>query len=200
MLIVIEGISAAGKTTRAAQYAPAVVPELVCPAPSGDDAAVGEYWSDRHAERWQAGLALEQTHGTACFDTDPLKIHYAWCLWQTGHGTRATWLATVQATRARLLRREIGFADVIVLLEPDERQVREQQRQDTRRRRGNFAVNVQLQAPLRHWYSLLESLAPRRVVFEGHLRPHVPGGELREDRYSVDLLDALVEATQTKTP
>ena len=42
--------------------------------------------------------------------------------------------------------------------------------------------------------------AAGRVVFEGHLRPHVPGGELREDRYSVDLLDALVEATQTKTP
>ena len=102
--------------------------------------------------------------------------------------------------RARLLRREIGFADVVVLLEPDEQQVREQQRQDTRRRRGNFAVNVQLQAPLRHWYALLESLAPGRVVFEGHLRPHVPGGELREDRYSVDLLDALVEAAQTKTP
>jgi len=37
-----------------------------------------------------------------------------------------------------------------VLLEPDEQQVREQQRQDTRRRRGNFAINVQLQAPLRH--------------------------------------------------
>jgi len=51
MLIVIEGISAAGKTTRASHYAPAVVPELACPAPSGDDAAVGEYWSDCCAER-----------------------------------------------------------------------------------------------------------------------------------------------------
>jgi hypothetical protein len=179
MLIVIEGISAAGKTTYASQYAPALVPELVCPAPAGDDAAVGEYWSDRHAERWQTGLALEQTHGTACFDTDPLKIHYAWCLWQTGHGTRARWLATVQATRARLLRREIGFADVIVLLEPDEQQ---------------------LQAPLRHWYSVLESLAPGRVMFEGHLQPHVAGGAPREDRYSVGLLDALVDTAQTKTP
>jgi hypothetical protein len=184
MLIVIEGISAAGKTTRATHYAPAVVPELACPAPVGDDAAVGEYWSARHTERWLAGLALEQIHGTACFDTDPLKIHYAWCLWQTGHGTRATWLATVQATRARLLRREIGFADVIVL-----------QRQGTRRRRGNFAINVQLQAPLRRWYALLESLALGRVVFEGHLQPHVAGGVPREDRYSVDLLDALVERT-----
>ena len=172
-----------------------MVPELVCPAPSGDDAAVGEYWSARHTERWLAGLTLEQTHGTACFDTDPLKIHYAWCLWQTCHGTRATWLATVQATRARLLRREIGFADVIVLLEPDEQQVREQQRQDTRRRRGNFAINVQLQAPLRRWYAMLESLAPGRVVFEGHLQPHVEGGAPREDRYSVELLDALVERT-----
>ena len=200
MLIVIEGISAAGKTTRASQFAPAVVPELVCPAPVGDDAAVGEYLSDRHAERWQAGLALEQAHGTACFDTDPLKIHYAWCLWQTGHGTRARWLATVQATRARLLRREIGFADLIVLLEPDEAQVREQQRQDTRRRRSNFAIHVQLREPLRRWYSMLESLAPGRVVFEGHLQPPVAGGEPREDRYSVALFDAFVDAAQNKAP
>ena len=89
---------------------------------------------------------------------------------------------------------------MIVLLEPDEQQVREQQRQDTRRRRGNFAVNVQLQAPLRHWYSVLESLAPGRVMFEGHLQPHVAGGAPREDRYSVGLLDALVDTAQTKTP
>jgi hypothetical protein len=200
VLIVIEGISAAGKTTRASQYAPAVVPELVCRAPLGDDATVGEFWSDRHAERWQAGLALEQAHGTACFDTDPLKIHYAWCLWQTGHGTRAAWMATVQATRARLLRREIGFADVIVLLEPSEQQVREQQRQDKSRRRGNFAVHVQLREPLRHWYALLESLAPGRVVFDGHLHPQVAGGEPREDRYSVALFDAFVDAAQNKAP
>jgi len=54
---------------------------------------------------------------------------------------------------------------------------------------------VQLQAPLRRWYAMLESLAPGRVVFEGHLQPHVEGGASREDRYSVELLDALVERT-----
>ena len=86
-----------------------------------------------------------------------------------------------------------SFRHLLLLRRQPTPQLREQQRQDTRRRRGNFAVNVQLQAPLRHWYSVLESLAPGRVVFEGHLRPHVPGGELREDRYSVDLLDALVQ-------
>jgi len=72
-------------------------------------------------------------------------------------------------------------------------------RRHQRRRRGNFAINVQLQAPLRHWYALLESLALGRVVFEGHRRPHVEGGAAREDRYSIDLLDALVERTSKQS-
>jgi hypothetical protein len=47
---------------------------------------------------------------------------------------------------------------------------------------------------------LLESLAPGRVVFDGHLQPHVAGGEPREDRYSVALFDAFVDAAQNKAP
>src|SRR5690349_3550541 len=130
MLIAIEGVSAAGKTTWASRYTPAVVEELTGPAPVTGVEQVGEYWSGRHAERWRRGLALEAEYTLACFDTDPLEIYYAWCLWQIGKGERDQWIATVRATRQRLLNREIGFVDRVVFLEPAEAVVRRQKESD----------------------------------------------------------------------
>jgi hypothetical protein len=192
MLIVIEGVSAAGKSTRAARYAPAVLDEIAGPTPVSDVRAAARYWSERDCERWARGLELEREHGVACFDTDPLKIHYSWCLWQIGHGQREEWRAGVQAIRERLVERQIGFADQILFLEPPEHVVRSQKAHDLTRRRGKFEVHVRLHEPLRRWYQTLESLAPGRVVFNAHLAPHPFPVEKRADRYSVDLFDAFM--------
>ena len=194
MLIVAEGISAAGKTTWASRYAPAVVDELSRKAPSSDVCEIGRYWSDRHSERWQRGLQLERLHGVACLDTDPLKIHYAWCLWQIGQGSRDAWTATVEATRLRLAEQQIGFADRIAFLEPSDEAVRRQKANDTSRRRRHFEMHVLLYEPLRRWYGMLEDLAPGRVIFNAHEVPDLAPCSPRNDRYSVELFDAFINA------
>jgi hypothetical protein len=194
MMIVIEGISSAGKTTRASRYMPAVVDEVTGLTPPGEVAAAGQYWSDRNSERWQRGLELERTYAIVCFDTDPLKIHYMWCLWQTGKGLRDVWLANVEATRERISKKHLGFADRIALLEPSKDVIRLQKDDDRTRRRSNFETHVRLYEPLRRWYVLLESLAPGRVVFNAHQTEDPMPMNLRKDRYSLQLFDALIES------
>ena len=196
MLIVVEGVSAAGKTTWASQYAPAVVGEITAPGPAqGSSAAeIGQYWSDRNAERWQRGLELETAHSTACFDCDPLKVHFAWTQSQVGRDTRAEWIVTVQAARRHLVNRTIGFADRVVFLEPTGESIRRQKDNDPTRRRGNFELHMSLYEPLRRWYATLEALAPGRVVFNGHQVQQRPTTISRPDRYSVELFDAFIAA------
>jgi hypothetical protein len=196
MLIVVEGVSAAGKTTWASRFAPAVVGESTAPGPArGSSAAeVGQYWSDRNAERWQRGLELEVVHAIACFDCDPLKIHFPWTQLQVGRDTRDEWIAAVQATRGHLANRRIGFADQVVFLEPPVEVIRQQKENDAMRRRGNFELHISLYEPLRRWYSALEALAPGRVLFNGHQMHQLPAATSRPDRYSVELFDALIAA------
>ncbi|HZX16976.1 MAG TPA: hypothetical protein VFF22_08965 [Pseudomonas sp.] len=195
MIIVVEGVSAAGKTTWASRHSPAVVSELTGHPPDTDNVtALGQYWSDRHSERWQHGLALEHVHKVVCFDTDPLKIHYAWCLWQIGKDSRAAWMADVEASRERVAQKRLGFADQIVFLEPPEEVVRQQKANDKVRRRSNFETHVRLYEPLRRWYMLLETLSPGRVVFNAHQAPDSTSMTLQADRYSLQLFDALIDA------
>lgn len=194
MIIVIEGISSAGKTTRASRYAPAVVDEVTEVAPAGDFVAEVEYWADRNCERWRLGLELERTHEVVCFDTDPLKIHYAWCLWQIGKGQRDVWMANVEESRERMVKKQLGFADRIAFLEPSEDVVRQQKENDRTRRRSNFETHLQLYDPLRRWYVLLESLAPGRVVFNADQTKDSVPPHVRIDRYSLALFDALIGA------
>ncbi|MEM7475611.1 MAG: hypothetical protein AAF483_11530, partial [Planctomycetota bacterium] len=196
MLIVVEGVSATGKTTWASQHAPAVVGETIAPGPKrgASDDEIGVYWADRNAERWAQGLGLETAYSTACFDCDPLKIHYTWTLSQVGRDTRNEWKASVKAARRNFVDRRIGFADQIVFLEPAVEVIRQQKENDAVRSRFNFELHLSLYEPLRRWYATLEALAPGRVVFSGHQTDQVPGAFPRVDRYNVELFDAFIAA------
>jgi hypothetical protein len=194
MIVVIEGISSAGKSTWASQFVPAVVDEVTGLVPPEDIAAAAQYYGDRNSERWLRGLELERTHAFVCFDTDPLKIHYTWCLWQIGKVPRNVWLANVEASRERIAKKHLGFADQIAFLEPSEDVIRRQKDSDQTRQRRNFETHVRLGEPLRRWYVLLESLAPGRLVFNAHQNQDLKPRFLRTDRYSLELFDALISA------
>jgi hypothetical protein len=196
MIVVIEGISSAGKSTRASQFGPAVVDEITGHVPPEDIAAAAQYYGDRNSERWLRGLELERTHAFVCFDTDPLKIHYTWCLWQIGKDQRNVWLANVEASREQMAKKHLGFADRIEFLEPSEDVVRNQRDSDRTRLRRNFETHVRLHEPLRRWYVLLESLAPGRVIFNAHQTQDLKPRHLRKDRYSLELFDALIGAAE----
>ncbi|MCV2216604.1 hypothetical protein [Thauera sp. Sel9] len=198
MIIVIEGVSAAGKTTWASRYAPAVVDEITTTPPTEDDASVAQYWSDEDSERWRRGLELERIHDIVCFDTDPLKIHYAWCLWQIGSGSRETWMANVQTTRKRISEKQLGFADQIVFLDPPEQTIRLQRTNDKTRLRRSFETHIRLYEPLRRWYLQLETLSPGSVLFNAHQAQDWTPARLRADRYDLGLFDALIDATDRR--
>jgi hypothetical protein len=195
MIIAVEGISAAGKTTWCARHPGRVVPELPALAPPAGDARTrAEFWTNAHCQRWADAERIEASAGVAYCDTDPLKLHYAWCLWCVGRGTNAEWDAAVNAHRIALRSRRLGFADAVVFLEPDISTVRAQKEADDSRRRGNFEFHLQLGKPLREWYEMLDELLPGRVLWHGEQLAAVEEVATKQDRYDLALFDKLTDA------
>jgi hypothetical protein len=168
MIIVIEGVSACGKSTWCGSHPAAqVVPETgrVRGAPDGlaDPLGAAAFWTDRNADRWAAACAVEQAQGLAICDTDPLKLHYAWCLWRIGADTEERWLTELRAARAAITQRRVGLADAwfVKQIEPDV--ARRQRAGDPTRRRSNFETHLRMQAPLMAWYQAISEAMPGRV-------------------------------------
>ena len=97
MIVVVEGASAAGKSTWCAAHARGLtVPELRLPDPRAafglDEGQAAMFWSHANAARWRLALDMEAQNGTAVCDTDPFKLHYVWCLWRIGEGSRERFL------------------------------------------------------------------------------------------------------------
>lgn len=170
MIIVIEGISAAGKSTWcAAQGGDAVVPEhgRIADAPGAEssEAEVARFWAARNVDRWRAALATEQRCRTAICDTDPLKLHYTWGLRQLGVVSERHWQAAVAATRHTIAAGEIGFADAYFVQPVDPAVATSRAAGDVRRTRRNFALHLRLQPSLLDWYRTLDRVLPGRVAF-----------------------------------
>ena len=198
MIIVVEGPSAAGKTTWIAAHChPATV---IGEAPRGpgpdraiDPAGAAAHWAAISAARWHAACRAEQQTGTAICDTDPLKLHYVWCLWQTGHASRRQWRAELTATRQLFAQHRLGIADLILIEIPDPATLAARRRADPARRRRNFALHAQLARPLRDWYHAVQQLDPARVRWE------LPAAGIPDisprpahERTGTDVFDALV--------
>ncbi len=197
MIAVVEGVSAAGKTAWCRQQCRTAVPELPRMSPPAEEVAAAHFWTEAHARRWAEAVRLELENRRGICDTDPFKLHYSWCLWRIGCGTRGYWAASVEAFRAMVRSERIGFADVIVLLEPPAEQIRRQKDADMTRRRGAFELHLRLAPALREWYALLESLTPGRLRWHGEALSGVDEVPVRDDRYSLELFEALVsEATR----
>lgn len=96
-------------------------------------------------DRWEAALALERAKSLAVCDTDPLKLHYIWCLWQIGEATAADWLLELEATRETIAQGRIGFADAYIIGVVEARVARERARADPTRSRRNFEMHARLQ-------------------------------------------------------
>jgi len=195
MILAVEGVSASGKTTWCERYAPsATVPEYVGPVPAGDPIERAQFWAGVNEGRWQHALEIERGAGAAFCDTDPLKLHYAWCLWQLGRHDDEEWQEAVRANRHAISRRALGLVDRIVLLEPDDVTIRTQRDNDESRGRHNYELHLGLKPLLRHWYECLDELSPGRVIFNAHTLSSPPEPLRTQDRYSLELFDALIAA------
>lgn len=199
VIVVIEGPSAAGKTTWCRRHAPTLIgeyePDGQEPAPD-DVLAEAAFWADVDCRRWQAAVDMERAHGTVVCDTDPLKLHYPWSLARTGHGDPARFTAAAMTTRAAVEQGRLGLADIHLVKIPSQAVLDRQRAADLTRRRHSFALHRLLAEPLREWYSALARLAPDRLVW--HLPQNgiagLPDVTGRPNRSDPALLDALLEA------
>jgi hypothetical protein len=197
MIIVVEGISAAGKTTwcrsNASQY---LVPETF-PADRKTQPekglATAQYWTDWNAKRWNDALAMERTKGHGVCDTDPLKLHYSWCLLQIGLTEQSQWELQLQTTRQAVLERKLGFADAYFVKIIDPVIAKRQSDADTSRVRGRFDLHVRLQPALFLWYKHLDDVLSGRVHWElPESASHFDAIAPNDLRYDVEAFDAFI--------
>jgi hypothetical protein len=198
MIIVVEGPSAAGKTTWTKRHSPrSRVPESPRPDTSpSDPEEAARFWAAEGARRWSEALRIEREIGIAVCDTDPLKLHYAWCLWRLGVDDEAVFQLQATAYREMVSLGRLGFADVFLVSVPDPAMLAYRKSIDEARSRRNFDLHRRLAEPLREWYRLIEEFR------SGSVRWSFPEGGVddvgqvapREPRSDLLAFDALVEA------
>lgn len=195
MIVVVEGISASGKSTWCARHGGMhVVREngRLSRAPDrvADPIGAAAFWAERNIDRWQAALAVEHTTGYAVCDTDPLKLHYVWCLWRIAEASERDWSLELAATRQTIADGRIGFADCYIVANTDVETARRQAMTDTTRRRGNFDLHARLRPALLEWYTALDVVLPGRVQFG--LPARLPIGNEDGKRHDIAAFDAMI--------
>ncbi|MFS2069410.1 hypothetical protein ACEN9D_11675 [Pseudomonas sp. CT11-2] len=202
MILVVEGISASGKTTWCAKHGGQHVvaengrfedePDRI-KNPTG--AAV--FWAERNVDRWQKALAMEAAASWALCDSDPLKLHYIWSLWQIGEASEHDWRTELDATRETIAQGRIGFADCYIVGRIDPQLARERAKADTTRRRSKFELHVRLQEALLAWYSAMNKVLPGRVRFGFPLE--MPTLKSIDGRYAAAAFDQMIASLPRPT-
>lgn len=158
MILVVEGPSAAGKTTWCRQHTAAVVAEYTPTGgePDGSDLpAQAAFWTTVNVARWAQALATEARAGIAVCDTDPLKLHYSWSLARIGAAPRGRFDHELTQVRAAFAEHVLGLADLVLVSNPPLDVLRAHRNADTTRRRRSFDLHARLGESLRAWYQAL---------------------------------------------
>lgn len=143
MIIAIEGPSAAGKTTWCARQSWPVVPEYT---PTGDepdgsdDDRRAAYWTGIDIRRWQEAVELERDDRIVLCDSDPLKLHYSWCLARIGMAPPDRFEHQLSRARAAFRDEQLGLADLVLVSIPPLEVLAERRTGDASRRRRSFAL------------------------------------------------------------
>jgi hypothetical protein len=200
MIVVVEGPSAAGKTTWTARHCdPAVIvtettaaEAAAAPDQRESPQAAAEFWVRLNSARWERAQRVEEASGVAVCDSDPFKLHYPWTLWRTGNAGRHDWTTALEASRPAFAAGRLGLADLIMVTIPARDTLIRRRDGDQSRLRRNFGLHIQLAAALAEWYRAIEGLDPARVIWR--LPPEGLPGNLppREPRSGSQLLDALL--------
>jgi len=196
VIIAVEGPSAAGKTTWCRGAGGQFVAEYTSTGqePDGFDPVVhATYWAEANAQRWTQALTLEEAAGHAICDSDPLKLHYTWCLAAVAAAPISQFEHDLAAVRQMFAQRRLGFADAVVISIPNYQQLELQRDSDPTRRRRNFNLHARLAEPLSEWYAAVNRLEPGRVLhgFPNELDV-VTSIPPRPDRCDLQLLDRLL--------
>ncbi len=204
MIIVVEGISAAGKSTYArllgeATWVPEFEEEGTPPAVESPAEEKAAYWIAHNERRFARALEVEAEHGYAICDTDPFKSHFDWCMARAGFTTMDVFNAAMPMARASFGAERLGFADLYLVKRIAPEVARRQKEGDATRSRSNFETHLALQPHLMDWFEALAQVLPGRVEFGfrdkdallAELNKKAPEASPR--RFDVSLLDALLE-------
>ena len=203
MIIVVEGISAAGKTTFTRRVAADLcIPEFETDgSPPPPDAPVEEhaqFWVEHNARRFQAALEMEARRGVALCDTEPLKSHFDWCRARAGFTSMDLFDHSVPLLRKAINDGRLGFADRYLVKRIAPEVARAQKEGDATRTRRNFEMHLALQPHLIDWFTALSKALPGQVVF-GWPEPEELAQALDAEtpeasprRFDVSVLDALL--------
>ncbi|MEL6540600.1 MAG: hypothetical protein AAFQ34_04275 [Pseudomonadota bacterium] len=203
MIVVIEGISAAGKSTYARSLGAATwVPEFAEQGvPPGSDRPAQEraaYWIAHNERRFARALAVEAQHGFAICDTDPFKSHYDWCMARAGFASLDIFEAAMPMARESFAAGRLGFADLYLVKRIAPAVARRQKEGDLTRTRSRFDMHLALQPHLLAWFEALAEILPGRVEFSfsdkeallDTLKNKAPEASPR--RFDVSALSALI--------
>lgn len=169
MIVVMEGPSAAGKTTWCRSHCPDVMIEgaaedIRAPSLDSDPAEVAAFWVDFNAGLWQAGLEIERRTGVAVFDGDPFHLYFSWALWKAGALTCALFEKESILYRRAIEQRRIGFADYIVWREAPLDELRRRAKSDRTRKRRKHEVYLSLIPWMKAWFKARESIFPATLL------------------------------------
>lgn len=176
MIIVVEGASAAGKTTWCRRLPrdqvllegePTPSPP---PAGSGDPSpsdprSVAEYWANENSRRWRAACAVSDRYGWAVCDTDPFKLHWTWTLWMSGLSSDEYWEQSKKSMREAFANGKLGFPDLVLFADPDIETLRRQKANDLTRTRNRHEMHIRIAPALKRWYLAMATLDPDRINF-----------------------------------
>lgn len=204
MIIVVEGISAAGKTTYARQFGDGRwVPEIPVKGElPGADASLDDhahFWAEHNVRKFQMALAIEREHGIVICDTDPMKIHFSWCMERAGFHWPDKFAHARGFVREAISQGRLGFADLYLVKQIEPEVARAQKEGDPTRRRGNFEQHLALQPHLIAWFTAMSDLLPGRVRWgfpdRDELLAEIKSKAPEENprRFDVSLFDALIE-------
>lgn len=190
MIIVVEGPSAAGKSSWVAAHGTNNVIAENGRIEVPDDLAgdrLASFWSEANCRRWADAVGAEAEHGLALCDTDPLKLHYAYGLARVGATPWEDFDLGISKATDAIKQQRLGLADIVLVSLPDDETLARQRDSDLSRRRRNFDLHLQLGPSLGDWYSTLDRLDPGRVRWE--FPTTVPEPVARK-RYDVELFEA----------
>lgn len=202
MIVVIEGISAAGKTTYARALGEATwVPEFEAQgAVPGADRPADEraaYWIVHNERRFARALEVEAEHGYAICDTEPFKSHFDWSMARAGFASMDVFEAAKPMARQSFAAGRLGFGDLYLVKRVAPEVARRQKEGDATRTRRRFEMHLALQPYLMDWFDALAEVLPGQVEFAfrekdallRHLKNKAPEASPR--RFDVSALDAL---------
>lgn len=205
MIVVLEGISASGKTTYAQQFgAGRWVPEIPVKGDLPDASASpndhAQFWAEHNVRKFQLALEIEEQHGFAICDTDPMKIHYSWCMERAGFRWPDKFANAQVFVREAIAAGRLGFADLYLVKRIEPAVARAQKMGDQTRRRGNFEQHLALQPHVMEWFTVMSQVLPGQVEFAfpdqdsllTDLKNKAPQDNPR--RFDVSVFDALLKA------